>query len=433
MYRISTFCVFKPTGLPRIAYPASVSARLLHASSPLCRSLDKASFVPRPQMKFESDDGGDGFITAKLAVIGVGGAGGNAVSNMIENNLTGVEFLVANTDAQSLSRSRCTRRIQLGKRVTRGLGAGAKPSVGKHAAEESIDDIIKEIGDVHMLFVAAGMGGGTGTGAAPVIAEAARDLGILTVGIVTTPFHFEGRRRMQMALDGIAALEKAVDTLIVIPNNKLLSLSDKKYTWTGSFKMVDTVLHDGVKSVTDLIVNPGEINLDFADVYTTMKGMGRALMGSAEAEGRGRAKIAASAALHNPLLEELSIQGARGVLINVYGGKDMSLGEVDEIATTVQEAVDPDANIIFGSTFDESLTGKLRVSLIVTGMEHAPRDGRPRDTSRPSRFDEDGNLLPPRADDWATPTRRESTTPDNTATPPPSTIDRVRTVFKNWL
>ncbi|PRP76096.1 cell division protein [Planoprotostelium fungivorum] len=323
-----------------------------------------------------TDDEVEQFSTPRITVVGVGGAGGNAVNHMMERNLNGVSFLSANTDAQSLARSKAPVRIQLGKGATGGLGAGSKPVVGRAAAEESLEEVIRQLEKCHMVFLTAGMGGGTGTGAAPVIAEAVREKGILTVGIVTTPFAFEGKMRGRVAEEGIADLERAVDTLIVIPNQKLLLLTpgEQKTTWQGSFKMVDNVLHDGIKSVTDLVVIPGQINLDFADVTTIMRGGGRALIGTGEAEGRGRAKIAASMALHNPLLDDMSIKGAKGVLINVYGGSDLGLNEVDEIVSVVQESVDQDANIIFGTTNDDAYDGKVKVSLIVTGMDKKRRN-----------------------------------------------------------
>jgi cell division protein FtsZ len=304
----------------------------------------------------------------RITVCGLGGAGGNTVNNMIRRQFTGVDFLVANTDAQALSLSTSKKRVQLGRDTTRGLGAGARPSVGQSAAKETLDEVLNEIGNSHMVFVTAGMGGGTGTGAAPVIANATKAKGILTVGIVTKPFNFEGKTRMRIAEEGLAELEKAVDTLIVIPNQRLLGLDEKNFPLHESFKLVDDVLYNGIKGVTDVLVKPGLINLDFADVRTIMTDMGRSLMGTGEAEGRARAKTAAEKALHNPLLEDVSISGAKGVLINVASAGDSTLYEVDEIVNTVSEAVDADANIIFGSSVDPDLQGKLRVTLIVTGM-----------------------------------------------------------------
>src|SRR6516164_6065654 len=295
-------------------------------------------------------------IKPRITVVGVGGAGGNAVNNMISSALEGVEFIVANTDAQALGQSLADRRVQLGITITQGLGAGARPEVGRQAAEEALPEILQLLDGANMVFVTAGMGGGTGTGAAPVIAAAAREQGILTIGVVTKPFHFEGRRRMQAAEQGITELEKVVDTLIVIPNQNL-------------FKMADDVLHMGVRGVTDLMVMPGLINLDFADIRTVMGEMGKAMMGTGEAEGEKRATDAAEAAISNPLLEDVSMKGARGVLINITGGLDMTLFEVDEAANRIREEVDPEANIIFGSTFDEKLEGKMRISVVATGID----------------------------------------------------------------
>jgi len=322
------------------------------------------------------------FKIPRITVIGVGGAGSNAVNTMIELNLSGVHFVATNTDAQSLALNSAPAKIQLGKKETRGLGAGSKPEVGKAAALESLDDVMNVIGDSNMLFITAGMGGGTGTGAAPIIAEAARDRGILTVAIVTTPFAFEGKTRMQVAELGISELEKVVDTLIVIPNNKLLLLigdrtggSERKVgTWTEGFKLVDSVLFDGVRSVTDLVVHPGLVNLDFADVLTNMRSAGRAILGNGEAEGRNRAAIAASMALHNPFLEDLSLSEAKRVLVNIYGGNDLTVQEVDEVASMIHNAVHPEANIIFGSSMNERFNGKVRVSLIITGMSKPNND-----------------------------------------------------------
>ncbi|MFN7662535.1 MAG: cell division protein FtsZ [Alphaproteobacteria bacterium] len=305
----------------------------------------------------------------KIVVVGVGGAGGNAVNNMIRSNLEGVEFAVANTDAQALHQSLATTKIQLGYELTQGLGAGSKPDVGCAAAEETIGDIENKIKGSHMVFITAGMGGGTGTGAAPVIAKAARNAGILTVGVVTKPFLFEGAHRMRAAEAGLKELQKHVDTLIVIPNQNLFRLADTKTTFADAFNMADNVLYSGVRGVTDLMIMPGLINLDFADVRTVMSEMGKAMMGTGEAEGENRAIAAAEAAVANPLLDEVSLKGAHGVLINITGGMDMTLFEVDEAANYIREQVDKNANIIFGSTFDERLEGRIRVSVVATGIE----------------------------------------------------------------
>ncbi len=305
----------------------------------------------------------------RITVVGVGGAGGNAVNNMIRSNLVGCEFIACNTDAQALQLSTAPRKIQLGIGVTRGLGAGSRPDVGRAAAEEAIDDILEAMQGSNMVFITAGMGGGTGTGAAPVIARIARESGILTVGVVTKPFHFEGIHRMRLADSGIEELHKFVDTLIIIPNQNLFRIANERTTFADAFKMADDVLHSGVRGVTDLMVMPGLINLDFADIRTVMSEMGKAMMGTGEAEGERRAIDAAEAAISNPLLEDVSMKGARGVLINITGGTDMTLFEVDEAANRIREEVDPDANIIFGSTFDEKLAGKMRISVVATGIE----------------------------------------------------------------
>ena len=307
-------------------------------------------------------------IKPRITVIGVGGAGGNAVNNMISAALEGVEFIVANTDAQALGQSLADRRVQLGITITQGLGAGARPEVGRQAAEEALPEILQLLDGANMVFVTAGMGGGTGTGAAPVIAAAAREQGILTIGVVTKPFHFEGRRRMQSAEQGILELEKVVDTLIVIPNQNLFKIANEKTTFADAFKMADDVLHMGVRGVTDLMVMPGLINLDFADIRTVMGEMGKAMMGTGEAEGPDRSRVAAESAISNPLLEDHSMKGAKGVLINITGGLDMTLHEVDEAANRIREEVDGDANIIFGSTFDASMQGRMRVSVVATGI-----------------------------------------------------------------
>ncbi|MDE2228981.1 MAG: cell division protein FtsZ [Alphaproteobacteria bacterium] len=305
----------------------------------------------------------------RLTVIGVGGAGGNAVNNMIRSNLVGCEFIVCNTDAQAMKQSLAERRIQLGITVTRGLGAGSRPDVGQIAAEEALDEIMMALEGSNMVFITAGMGGGTGTGAGPVIARAAREAGILTVGVVTKPFHFEGTHRMKTAEKGIEEMTKYVDTLLIIPNQNLFRVANERTTFADAFKMADDVLHAGVRGVTDLMVMPGLINLDFADIRAVMSEMGKAMMGTGEAEGDRRAIDAAEAAISNPLLEDVSMKGARGVLINITGGPDMTLYEVDEAANRIREEVDPDANIIFGSTFDEKLAGRMRISVVATGID----------------------------------------------------------------
>src|SRR5437763_3551174 len=307
----------------------------------------------------------------RIMVCGVGGAGGNAVNNMIVSGLVGVDFVVANTDAQALASSRAERIIQMGLQVTEGLGAGSKPEIGRAAAEEAIDEIRDHLAGAHMVFVTAGMGGGTGTGAAPVIARAAREMGILTVGVVTKPFHFEGGRRMKIAESGIAELHKAVDTLIIIPNQNLFRVANEKTTFADAFSMADQVLYSGVACITDLMVKEGLINLDFADVRAVMREMGKAMMGTAEASGEKRALSAAEAAISNPLIDETSMRGAKGLLISITGGKDLTLYGVDEAATRIREEVDQDANIIVGATFDESLDGIVRVSVVATGIDQA--------------------------------------------------------------
>ena len=304
----------------------------------------------------------------KITVIGVGGGGGNAINNMIAEDLQGADFVVANTDAQALTMSKASRLIQLGAHVTEGLGAGSLPEVGRAAAEESIDEIMDHLAGTHMCFVTAGMGGGTGTGAAPVIARAARAAGILTVAVVTKPFTFEGKRRMQSAEEGIEQLRECADTVIVIPNQNLFRIADAKTTFADAFAMADRVLYSGVGCITDLIVKEGLINLDFADVKSVMRDMGRAMMGTGEATGEGRAKKAAEAAIANPLLDEASMIGAKGVLVSISGGMDMTLFEVDEAATRIREEVDADADIIVGAIFDEALEGKFRVSVVASGL-----------------------------------------------------------------
>ncbi len=307
----------------------------------------------------------------RITVFGVGGAGGNAVNNMITAGLQGVDFVVANTDAQALSMSKAQRIVQMGTQVTQGLGAGSQPDVGAAAAQEVIDEIRDHLSGANMVFVTAGMGGGTGTGAAPVIAKTARDMGILTVGVVTKPFHFEGQRRMRTAESGIAELHKVVDTLLIIPNQNLFRVANEKTTFADAFAMADQVLYSGVACITDLMVKEGLINLDFADVRAVMREMGKAMMGTGEASGDKRALTAAEAAIANPLIDDSSMKGARGLLISITGGKDLTLFEVDEAATRIREEVDQDANIIVGATFDESLDGLIRVSVVATGIEQA--------------------------------------------------------------
>lgn len=305
----------------------------------------------------------------KITVFGVGGAGCNAVNNMIDKMLEGADFVVANTDAQALAQSRAPVKIQMGVKVTEGLGAGARPSVGAAAAEESIEEIVDQLAGSHMCFITAGMGGGTGTGAAPIIAQAARELGVLTVGVVTKPFQFEGAKRMRQAEEGVEALQRVVDTLIIIPNQNLFRIANEKTTFTEAFSMADDVLYQGVKGVTDLMVRPGIINLDFADVRSVMDEMGKAMMGTGEASGEDRAIQAAEKAIANPLLDEISLKGARGVLINITGGHDLTLFELDEAANRIREEVDPDANIIVGSTLDAAMEGMMRVSVVATGID----------------------------------------------------------------
>ncbi|MCU6453774.1 cell division protein FtsZ [Sphingomonas sp. A2-49] len=313
-------------------------------------------------------------LTPRIAVIGVGGAGGNAIANMMRADVQGVDFLVANTDAQALKSSIAPHRIQLGAKITQGLGAGSRPEIGRAAAEETIDDLAKRLEGAHMCFIAAGMGGGTGTGAAPVIAKAARDMGILTVGVVTKPFSFEGNRRAKSAEGGIEELQKYVDTLIVIPNQNLFLIANANTTFKEAFEMADEVLQQGVRGITDLMVMPGLINLDFADVRSVMQEMGKAMMGTGEASGDNRALEAAQKAIANPLLDGVSMQGAKGVIISITGGDDMRLLEVDEAANHIRDLVDPDANIIWGSAFNPELEGRIRVSVVATGIDS---DGRP--------------------------------------------------------
>ena len=304
-----------------------------------------------------------------ITVLGVGGSGGNAVNNMINSNLEGVDFAIANTDAQALQISNCKQKIQLGTQSTRGLGAGMRPDIGRQAAEESLNEITEMLEGSHMLFIAAGMGGGTGTGAAPVIAKHAREKGILTVGVVTKPFHFEGSQRMKLADKGLEELQQYVDTLLVIPNQNLFRIANEKTTFADAFKMADDVLYAGVRGVTDLMVQPGLINLDFSDVKTVMSEMGKAMMGTGEASGEGRAVAAAEAAIANPLIDDVSLKGAKGLIINITGGNDITLYEVDEAANRIKQEVDEDANIIYGTTCDDRLEGVVRVSIVATGID----------------------------------------------------------------
>ena len=314
---------------------------------------------------------GERELKPRITVIGVGGAGGNAVNNMIQSGLEGVDFIVANSDAQALQLSKSERRIQMGTEVTQGLGAGSNPDIGRAAAEESLEEIIANLREANMVFITAGLGGGTGTGAAPVIARAAREYGILTVGVVTKPFQFEGAKRMKLAEAGLEELQAYVDTLLIIPNQNLFRVANEKTTFADAFKMADDVLYSGVRGVTDLMVMPGLINLDFADIKSVMSEMGKAMMGTGEAEGERRATEAAEQAIANPLLDDMSMSGANGVLINITAGHDITLFEVDEAANRIRDEVEADANIIFGSTFDESLEGKVRVSVVATGIEAA--------------------------------------------------------------
>ncbi len=316
-------------------------------------------------------------LSPNIKVVGVGGAGGNAVNNMISTNLEGVEFIVCNTDAQAIEGTLCQHRVQLGATVTGGLGAGAKPDIGRAAAEESLNEVLEYLEGANMAFITAGMGGGTGTGAAPVIARAAREKGILTVGVVTKPFHFEGSHRMRQAEEGIEEMQDYVDTLIVIPNQNLFRIANEKTTFAEAFKMADGVLQSGVRGVTDLMVMPGLINLDFADIRSAMQEMGKAMMGTGEAEGDKRALESAESAINNPLLDDVSMKGARGVIINVTGGYDMTLFEADEACNRIRDEVDPSANIIFGATFDETMDGMMRVSVVATGIDVAAEQRKP--------------------------------------------------------
>ena len=309
----------------------------------------------------------------RISVIGVGGGGGNAVNNMITKKLEGVDFIVANTDAQALENSKTQRRIQLGLETTKGLGAGARPEIGKMAAEEALDDIKRELEGANMVFITAGMGGGTGTGAAPVVAKVAKEQGILTVGVVTKPFQFEGKKRSETAEQALENFTKEVDSIIVIPNQNLFRIADKSTTLADAFVMADNVLYDGVRSITDLMIMPGLINLDFADVKAIMEDKGKAIMGTGEAEGEDRAIKAAEQALANPLLDDCSMKGAKGVLINITASQDITLMEVDDAVNRIKEEVDEDANIIFGSSFDASMEGKIRVSIVATGIDDKVR------------------------------------------------------------
>ena len=323
-------------------------------------------------------------LTPRITVVGVGGAGGNAIANMMRADVQGVNFLVANTDAQALRQSQAEQKVQLGTKITQGLGAGARPEIGRAAAEETIDQLSRLLEGSHMCFIAAGMGGGTGTGAAPVIAKAARDMGILTVGVVTKPFSFEGNRRAKAADAGIEELQKFVDTLIVIPNQNLFLVANANTTFKQAFEMADEVLQQGVRGITDLMVMPGLINLDFADVRSVMQEMGKAMMGTGEADGDDRALIAAQKAIANPLLDGVSMQGAKGVIVSITGGDDMRLLEVDEAANHIRDLVDPDANIIWGSAFNPDLEGKIRVSVVATGIEAGATSAQPSAPSAPA-------------------------------------------------
>jgi len=336
----------------------------------------------------------------RIMVCGVGGAGGNAINNMIVAGLTGVDFCVANTDAQALASSRAERIIQMGLRLTEGLGAGARPEVGKAAAEEALEEICDHLAGAHMVFLAAGMGGGTGTGAAPVIARAARDMGILTVGVVTKPFHFESGRRMRIAEAGIAEMKRAVDTLIIIPNQNLFRVATDRTTFADAFAMADQVLCSGISCITDLMVKEGLVNLDFADVCSIMSEMGAAMIGVGEAAGHGRARRAAEAAIANPLFDDASVSGARGLLISITGGKDLTLYDVDEAANRVRQEVDNDANVIVGAIFDPALDEALRVSVVATGIDQHPMSG----SETPRRTYADPTRHPNAAPDEAAPT-----------------------------
>jgi cell division protein FtsZ len=367
----------------------------------------------------------------RITVFGVGGAGGNAVNNMITAGLQGVDFVVANTDAQALTMSKATRIIQMGVQVTEGLGAGSQPDVGRAAAEEAIDEIRDHLSGAHMVFVTAGMGGGTGTGAAPVIGKVARELGILTVGVVTKPFHFEGQRRMRFAENGITELHKVVDTLLIIPNQNLFRVANEKTTFADAFAMADQVLYSGVACITDLMVKEGLINLDFADVRAVMREMGKAMMGTGEAAGEKRALTAADAAIANPLIDDSTMKGARGLLISITGGKDLTLYEVDEAATRIREEVDQDANIIVGATFDESLEGIIRVSVVATGIDKvALGQAAPAHETRPADAVQRLRVETPRVEAFerATPTVAQAPAPAAVPTMAPLTQQQVERV-----
>ena len=353
----------------------------------------------------------------RIMVCGVGGAGGNAVNNMIVSGLNGVDFICANTDAQALTSSHAERIIQMGLQVTEGLGAGSQPEIGRAAAEEALEEIRDHLAGAHMVFVTAGMGGGTGTGAAPVIARLARDMGILTVGVVTKPFQFEGVRRMRIAESGICELQKAVDTLIVIPNQNLFRVANERTTFADAFSMADQVLYSGVACITDLMVKEGLINLDFADVRAVMREMGKAMMGTGEAEGEKRAMTAAEAAISNPLIDDASMKGAKGLLISISGGRDLTLYEVDEAATRIREEVDQDANIIVGATFDEGLEGIIRVSVVATGIDHALAQRPPVAATAEARIAEVAQRL--RADNERLAQRLDRAEPVRQAAAPP--------------
>ncbi|TCP34684.1 cell division protein FtsZ [Sphingomonas sp. BK235] len=360
-------------------------------------------------------------LTPRITVVGVGGAGGNAIANMMRADVQGVQFLVANTDAQALKQSEAEQKIQLGAKITQGLGAGSRPEIGRAAAEETIDELSRLLEGSHMCFIAAGMGGGTGTGAAPVIAKAARDMGILTVGVVTKPFSFEGNRRAKSADAGIEELQKFVDTLIVIPNQNLFLVANANTTFKQAFEMADEVLQQGVRGITDLMVMPGLINLDFADVRSVMQEMGKAMMGTGEAEGDDRALIAAQKAIANPLLDGVSMQGAKGVIVSITGGDDMRLLEVDEAANHIRELVDPDANIIWGSAFNPELEGKIRVSVVATGIENsvgtaAPASSTPAEPARTFSFSA------PRRSDAAPSAAAPTPAPQPAPTPTPAPV-----------
>ncbi len=349
----------------------------------------KSSRKPKSPMPIKLDIPQPELMKPKITIFGVGGAGGNALNNMIRSNLEGVEFVAANTDSQALAHALTPDRIQLGVRTTKGLGAGSFPDRGRMAAEENIEEIEKHLEGCNMVFIAAGMGGGTGTGAAPVIAKLAREREILTVGVVTKPFHFEGKYRMETAEAGIEELKKYVDTLIIIPNQNLFRIANENTTFESAFKMADDVLHAGVRGVTDLITMPGLVNLDFADIRTIMTKMGKAMMGTGEATGENRAILACEAAIANPLLDDISIKGAKGVLVNMTGGPDMTLFEADMAVNTIRKEVDQNANIIFGSAFDESMKGKIRISVVATGIdseEFRRESFKSKETNEPSRF-----------------------------------------------